>query len=74
MVDRYTKAVLTVIAICLVILIARDVPLIKSALAQANMYEGAMPVVVRGFDQCRECSWDYLLVKEIDREPPPRRR
>jgi hypothetical protein len=34
MVDRYTKVVLTVIAACLVWIVARDVPLVSEAQAQ----------------------------------------
>ena len=35
-VDAYTKAVLTVIAIALVVLVLRDVPLVSTARAQAT--------------------------------------
>jgi len=35
-VDRYTKAVLTVIALCLVINVLRDTPLVKRAFAQSG--------------------------------------
>ena len=33
MVDRYTKAALTVIAVCLAIIAARDVPFLRTATA-----------------------------------------
>ena len=36
MVDRYTKLVLTVIAICLVWICARDVPIVREAQAQTG--------------------------------------
>jgi hypothetical protein len=41
MADRYTKAVLTVIAICLAAIAFRDVPVVKNAFA-----EGGLPVHV----------------------------
>ena len=45
MVDRYTKVVLTVIAACLVWIVARDVPLVPEAQAQ----DGATQVEVVGW-------------------------
>jgi hypothetical protein len=36
MVDRYTKVVLTVIAVCLAIIAARDLPFARNAIAQDN--------------------------------------
>jgi hypothetical protein len=38
--DRYTKFVLSVIAICLVVIVARDIPFVSKALAQAALYRG----------------------------------
>jgi hypothetical protein len=43
MIDRYTKAVLTVIAVCLVVIIMRDIPIVKQAAAQSG---GPVHVVV----------------------------
>jgi hypothetical protein len=38
MVDRYTKAALTVIAVCLAIIAARDVPFLRTATAQDKVH------------------------------------
>jgi hypothetical protein len=38
MTDRYTKAVLTVIATCLVVIAVRDLPFLRSAEAQTPMH------------------------------------
>jgi hypothetical protein len=46
MADRYTKVVLTVIAVCLVIIAARDLPLLKAASAQMQTH-----VIVDGVER-----------------------
>ncbi len=38
MADRYTKVILTVIAVCLVIIVVRDRPVVTPALAQAPVH------------------------------------
>ena len=38
MVDRYTKAVLTVIAVCLAIIAVRDLPFARTATAQDKVH------------------------------------
>lgn len=46
MTDRYTKVILTVIAVCLVIIAIRDRPVVTRALAQAPVHvvvDGAAP-------------------------------
>jgi hypothetical protein len=46
MVDRYTKVVLTIIAVCLTVIAAKDVPFTKMAVAQQPTH-----VLVDGFCQ-----------------------
>lgn len=36
--DRYTKTVLTIIAVCQCLIVLRDLPLIKSAYAQSPVH------------------------------------
>jgi hypothetical protein len=47
MIDLYTKAVLTVIAACLVCIVLRDSPLVKQAFAQS----GPVHVIVDSVSQ-----------------------
>jgi hypothetical protein len=64
MIDRYTKTVLTVIALMLTIIVARDIPFISKALAQNGWYDGdTIPVTIRGIDECSSCRWESLPVK-----------
>ena len=62
--DRYTKCVLTVIAVMLTIIAARDTPLFQPALAQAGLYKGGtIAVTIRGIDERSACSWEPLPVR-----------
>lgn len=68
MVDRYTKAVLTVIAVCLLWIVIRDIPLVSTAWAQSGFptYRGGtVPVTIRGIDECGSCSWESLPVHVV---------
>jgi len=59
MVDRYTKVVLTIIAVCLAVIAAKDLSLIRTAVAQGfgqplfgqQATQQASHVVVDGFGQ-----------------------
>jgi hypothetical protein len=59
MVDRYTKVVLTIIAVCLTVIAAKDLSLIRTAVAQGfgqplfgqQTTQQANHVVVDGFGQ-----------------------
>ena len=46
MVDRYAKIVLTVIALCLVLIVLRDAPVVRAAFAQT----GPVHVIIDGVD------------------------
>ena len=66
MIDRYTKVILTIIAVCLVIVVLRDVPIIQEALAQNALYKGGtIAVTIRGIDrgECSGCLWEPLPVR-----------
>ena len=64
MIDRYTKVILTIIAVCLVIVVLRDVPIIQEALAQNALYKGGtIAVTIRGIDECGSCAWEPLPVR-----------
>ena len=64
MIDRYTKVILTIIAVCLVIVVLRDVPIIQEALAQNALYRGdTIAVTIRGIDECSGCRWEPLPVR-----------
>ena len=52
-IDRYTKVVLTVIALCQCIIVMRDVPIIKDALAQS----GPVHVIV---DQVNQFAFQFV--------------
>jgi hypothetical protein len=66
MIDKYTKVILTIIAVSLVIIILRDVPIIKEALAQTAGYKGStIAVTIRGIDECGSCAWEPLPVKVV---------
>jgi hypothetical protein len=56
--DRYTKVILTVIAFCQCILVIRDVPIIKDALAQS----GPVHVIV---DQVQSYAFQYAGPIEV---------
>jgi hypothetical protein len=45
MVDRYTKAVLTVIVVCLAIIAARDLPFSRTASAQGDKMHAVLDEV-----------------------------
>ena len=54
MVDRYTKVVLTIIAVCLTLIAAKDLSLIRTAVAQGFGQQATQQpnhVVVDGFGQ-----------------------
>lgn len=62
--DRYTKIVLTVIAFCLIIIIVRDIPFVREAIAQSwPSYNGTVPVTIRGIDECSSCRWESIPVR-----------
>ncbi len=63
--DLYTKIVLTIIALSLVWLSVRDLPVASTAIAQPGMpmYKGSMAVVIRGIDQQVGHQWDTLQVR-----------
>jgi len=66
MVDRYTRFILTVIAVCLVWIVIRDTPVVATVLAQAGLptYKGGtVHVTIRGIDECTSCAWESLPVK-----------
>ncbi len=64
MVDAYTKILLTVIAACLTIIVARDIPVVSEAMAQSGWYRGdTIPVTIRGIDECSSCRWEALPVE-----------
>jgi hypothetical protein len=61
--DTYSRAVLTIIAICLVWVVLRDIPLVRKATAETPMYRGGtVPVTIRGIDECAGCRWEPLPV------------
>ena len=64
MIDRYTKSVLTVIAILLAVIVARDIPIVRDALAAAD-FKNTVPVTIIEIDRCGDsppgdCSWDAI--------------
>lgn len=64
MTDRYTRFILTIIAVCLTIIVVRDIPFVSKALAQASLYRGdTLAVTIRGIDECSGCRWEALPVK-----------
>jgi hypothetical protein len=65
MIDKYTKAILTVIAVSLVVIILRDIPLVREAFAQSGYTGGTVAVTIRGIDECPSCRWEPLPVKVI---------
>jgi hypothetical protein len=66
MIDRYTKFLLTVIAASLVLIILRDVPIVRQALAQSASYKGdTIAVTIRGIDECSSCQWEPLPVRPV---------
>ncbi len=75
-VDSYTKAVLTVIAVALVWIAVRDIPIIATTVAASErevtvpkgaysvpLFKGAVPVVIRGISPKEEYGWDPLPVR-----------
>ena len=64
-IDLYTKAILTIIALSLVWLSVRDLPVASTAIAQAPMpmYRGSLAVVIRSIDQQSGLQWDTLPVR-----------
>ncbi len=64
-IDLYTKTVLTIIALSLVWLSVRDLPVASTAIAQQSMpmYRGSMAVVIRGIDKQEHQLWDTLPVR-----------
>lgn len=64
MIDRYTKVILTVIAVSLVTIVLRDIPIVRDAIAQSAGYKGnTVAVPIRGIDECAKCAWEPLPVK-----------
>ena len=66
MIDKYTKVILTVIAVCLVVIVLRDIPIVRDAIAQSAGYKGdTIAVTIRGIDECGSCAWEPLPVKVV---------
>lgn len=66
MIDRYTKLILTIIAGSLVIIILRDIPIVRDAFAQSAGYKGdTIAVTIRGIDECKTCAWEPLPVRVV---------
>ena len=64
MIDKYTKGVLTVIALMLTVIVVRDIPFVREAMAQGGWYTGdTVPVTIRGIDECSSCRWEALPVE-----------
>ena len=66
MIDRYTRIVLTTIAILLGVIVVRDVPIVREALA-ADDYFGTVPVTIVAIDNCGNysgCEWDTIYTRE----------
>ena len=63
MTDRYTKAVLTVIAVCLCLITAQNFNIVPSAEAYPNNVQKVTICNSRG-DDCAFVNSSYLYVKE----------
>ncbi|MBI5821011.1 MAG: hypothetical protein HZA88_18735 [Verrucomicrobia bacterium] len=65
-VDLYTKVILTVIALCLTVIVIRDIEFIPEARAQFSSRDEVVSVQIVGIDKAINRSWEALSVK-IDR-------
>ncbi|MFQ6038073.1 MAG: hypothetical protein ACE5LV_05585 [Candidatus Aminicenantales bacterium] len=65
--DRYTKAVLTIIAVCLVWICLRDVRLFPRAFAQGPVE--VVDVRLRGIEWAPGQKWDAVFVKSSEEIP-----
>jgi len=59
-IDLYTKIILTVIAVCLVIITVRGTGYVGLANASSR---DAVPVVIRGIDESPSLLWEALPVE-----------
>ena len=60
-IDLYTKIVLTIIALCLVVMVIKDVPFVQTATA-----EDIVSVQIRGINEAPYCQWEPLPVKIVE--------
>ena len=58
--DLYTKIVLTVIAVCLVIMVVGRTNIVSMANAGAG---DPVPVVIRGIDEASHLRWEAIKVE-----------
>jgi hypothetical protein len=64
MIDRYTKAVLTVIAACLMWICLRDAPVIPLAFAQTDRGASVQKVQIVSIDESPTLPWEALPVAQ----------
>lgn len=63
MIDRYTKVILTVIAICLVWICVRDLDVIPVAFAQTDRGRDVVKVQIVSIDESPSLRWEALPVE-----------
>lgn len=63
--DLYTKVVLTVIAICLVILAAKDLQLVPKAYAAFDRGDEVVKVQLVSIDESNTLRWEALPVRVV---------
>jgi hypothetical protein len=52
--------------VSLVVIILRDIPIVRDAIAQSAGYKGnTIAVTIRGIDECGTCRWEALPVKVV---------
>lgn len=65
-VDLYTKVILTVIALCLIVIVIRDIEFIPEARAQSSSRDEVVRVQLVGIRESGMHGWEKVPVKKQD--------
>lgn len=62
-VDPYTKIILTIIAVCLIVIITRDIRIIPEVQAVSDRGDNVVKIQIVSIDESPNLNWEAIPVK-----------